>query len=1795
MPAIPGYDIGASIHRSRQRAIFAASRLSDGAPVVIKTLDVEYPTRQGVAALRREFQITERLQPIGDVVRVAALEHWGNGNIAIVLERFGHSLLDELDALPGRRMPLSRFFPLAIRIAEALGQVHELDVVHKNIEPRSVLVDATGGIRLIDFGISSELSRERPNFGVSRKLEGALPYISPEQTGRMNRDLDYRSDYYSLGVMLFELLTGETPFKAYSILEWVHSHIGKQAPSASELNPAVPEMLSAVLLKLMAKNAEDRYQSSFGLITDLQRCERELFDTGAIRPFALGAQDISRKFQIPQKLYGRESELAALLALFDQVAAGGTEICMVAGYSGVGKSALVNEISKPLVRQRGFLIQGKFDQFQRNTPYSAIALAFRSLVRQLLAESGERPHAWREKLLAALAPNAQVLIERVPELELILGEQPPVPKLPSTEAQNRFHIAVLNFVRVITSEQPLVIFLDDLQFSDASTLNLIRWLANARDLSRLLLIGAYRSNEVDVGHPLRLALNEIEESRPVHELPLRPLEQASVEQLVADTLHAERSGCQPLSALLHEKAQGNPFFLTELLRTLEQNRAISFVPEIGRWRWDMEAVRQSGLSSNVVEFVVANLRKLPPETQRVLQLAACIGSSFDLRTLSVIHEQTMDETGEALLPALQQHMVIPLHQDYTLVGKAAGADNAAAGDGDGDGDGVNPVYRFQHDRVQQAAYELIDTERKQSVHLSVGRLMQQHASEREREAHLIEIVGHLNEGRRLIDDAAERLALARLNLAAGIQAQRSSAYESAIAYLRIGQELLPQDAWESEYSLALTLAMEYQQCAYLTARYEEAEQGIELMLARARSNLEKAEILSMRTRQYSTTGKMEESIRAAIMGLALLGLRVTHDPDRAAIQRERAAVRRNLAGRRIADLIDAPTLTDPEKLVAIRLLMEIFPAAFLSGSGNLFPFLVLKSVNISLRHGNSPETAFAYAAYGMLLCGVLDDPALGYEFGKLAVAMNDRLDDIALKSRVIYVYTMFVHHWSNHWTTMTPWFRRGIESGYQSGDLLYLAYSAQDCIIWDPKLDLETAEQEHADYLNIVRDCEYRDSLDSGTLFLQMLRNFLGRTHGLCSMNDAGFNEQACVDGMLARRFMTGVANYHIYKAEICHFYGQYEEALLHIRTQDPLIASSMSLPQLVRFYIVAFLTHTALLPGMPPQEQSLTQQRLRDDLRRMRRWARHCPENFLHLQWMMEAELARVDGRVDAALRLYERAMDAAREQEFRRDEAMANELAARHLMAAGRRKAAVGYLRAARHLYERWGAHRKVSLLDEEFPQILRSPGTRAISAVARAELREGTSAEVDSATLDMASLMKASQAISSEIVLEQLWTTTMRIMLENAGGQRGCFVIRRDGQLVIEGLSEVGRESNAPARSITVKGTDDDAALPITIVYHVLHTNTPVVMNDATHAGHFSRDAYLLARKPQSVLCIPLIRQGKFEGAIYMENSLATGVFTEDRIEIIKLLAAQVSISIENAKLYEDQLRLIAAQRRFVPSQFLESLDHRDIATVDLGEHVAKKMSVMFADLRGFTPLSERLDPRTIIEILNRYFVSMEPAITQAGGFIDSFAGDEIKALFDGSADAAVRGGVAMWRALEAFNVASRDLGHPELMMGIGINTGPVLLGTVGGHNRIQCSVIGDVVNLASRIEQLTKVYRARVLIGEHTLNSLTDPEAFAIRLVDRVAVKGKNVAVALYEVLDAETPERRRAKLATREQLTSAMAQYCARDFKGAWAAFEQLAHADPEDAVPALFAERCVRYLQSPPSDDWQGFERLTQK
>lgn len=1796
---IPGYLLGEKISESNLHVFYSAIREKDQQEVVIKTLIDRYPKKEDVASIRREYQILTNLQFDG-IVKVHELVPFVNSNLGIVMEKFGISLREHLTRSENNLLPLKQFFSVAIPLVKLIGNLHEKRIIHKDIKPANILIDPnTGNLRLIDFASSTELSREHQNFTPTKHIIGSLPYMSPEQTGRMNRNVDYRTDYYSLGITFYQMLTGQLPFAANDALEWVHCHISRKPIPVSKVNRKVPAALSDVIAKLISKNAEDRYQSSYGLASDLEKCSEQIRKGFLDFSFDLAQSDVFHIFQIPQKLFGRENELDRLELTFDNASRGSVEFCLVSGYSGVGKSVLVQELGRSIVQKRGYLIYGKFEQFKQNIAYVAFANAFRNLIYQLLGEPQENLDRWSKAISQALGYNAQLLINLIPELELIIGPQPPVQELTPAEAQNRFLMLLQNFVNVFaTADHPLVLFLDDLQWSDIPTLNLIQRLVTTQGLGYLFIIGAYRDNAVDATHPLNLTIGEIQRKRFVENLHLEPLSPAAVNQIVMGTLLCDERRAKPLSQVIFEKTAGNPFFTIELLKNLNEREIIYFNLAEGKWGWDIKTIRKAEKSDNVVDFLVASQSRLQTNTQHVLQLAACIGATFDLKTLAIIHESTMQETAEALDEALRANMVIPLSDNYKFVGLNVPFDDEyAPGIGEDRSNELNPSYRFQHDRVQQAAYSMIAPEKRNALHLLIGRLILQHANEEKLDEVLIDVVGHLNEGRALISDPSASKELADLNLKAGIKAKQSSAYKAALTYLKTGYEILNGNAWQVHYELAWKLSEEIQHCSYLIGDWNEADHWTEFMMQHSRTPLEKALVLSARTRQYATIGKMGESIRAACEGLAFLGFEFWQDPTSQHVAEETKQVAINLKGRSIADLINMPNLEDVNAKIASQLMMETFAAAFLSGSGIMFPYLVLKSVNVALRYGNSPETAFAYAAYGMLLCGSLDDTAQGYEYGKLGVNIIEKFNDIALKSRIIYVYTMFVHHWSNHWATMTPWFRKGIEAGYQSGDLLYLAYSAQDCIIWDPQLDLETASNEQRKLLEIVKECEYQDSYDSGTIFLQMQLNFRGLTVSKYSLTDNNFNESACVNGMLQRHFMTGIANYNIYKAEIYFLYNDAKGALPHIQEVEQKVSSVMSLPQLVRFYIISFLVYSTLLRDTEEEEQSSVLDKMHQAQAKITRWAWQCAENFEHLQLLMEAELAGFSGNIAQALALYEQSIATAQRNSFVRDEAMANEMAARFFLRIGLAKAAEGYLQASRYLYYRWGATRKLKEMDNTYPSFSGSLTDLGISAGEQDNTEsaehDATVSNFSSELLDMSSVFKASQTISGELVLEKLLKATLQILLENAGAQKGFLVEDTHGEIVVLAQNDEA-DAASDGTNATLKGRAG-RLFPVSLINTALRTSEAIVIDNASKINLFSSDPYIISKKPLSVICVPLPLHNQWRSAVYLENNLTYNAFSEERVKIIKLLAGQASISIANARMYEAQEKLLKAQQRFVPIQFLKNLGHKDIASVELGESVSMEMSVLFSDLIGFTSMAERLTPHAVIELLNKYYSALGSPITEEGGFIDSYAGDEIMALFPVPAQQVVAAGIKMCDALRRFNSELIVRGQPALSMGLGVNTGPLVLGTMGGLDRMQCSVLGDTVNLASRIEQLTRVYNTQFLIGENTYISLLNPTAFSIRMVDYVAVKGKAVGIRLYEVLDALEDDRRKAKEATKEQLSAGVNAYINRNFSLAHTIFSDLLKFDTVDPVPSIFLSRCERYMKQSPPEGWQGYEKLVQK
>ncbi len=1779
---IPGYVLKDVVFESPPHIIYAANREADGENIIIKTLQAKFPSRENLASLKREFRIASKLKVEG-VIAVHALESFENENLAIIMERFGISLGEYANSFPNNTIPVNQFLNLAVSLVKILGRVHHSKVIHKDIVPGNILIDPeTLSIRITDFSAASELSREFQNNAFLNRIEVSLPYMSPEQTGRINRDVDYRTDFYSLGVVFYQLLTGKLPFQGEDALEWIHYHISKKPKPPDILNIKIPKMLSRIVMKLMAKNAEDRYQSSFGIFTDLEKCQAEiskgLFDFN----FELAQSDVSPQFQIPQKLYGRKKELEKLQSYFEKVMLGAVEFCLVSGYSGVGKSVLVQELGRSIAEQKGYLLQGKFEQFKQNSAYMALANAFRDLIKQILGEPAARLNLYKEALLEALGNNGQLMIDLVPELELIIGNQPPLAELPPAEAQNRFFLVFTSFVKVFAKEEhPIVIFLDDLQWSDVPTLNLISKLLVSQDLSYLFLIGAYRDNEVDTTHPLLLTLGEIENSRYVENIFLKPLKRNDVIHLIQDTLLCPGNSANLLGKVLFEKTAGNPFFTIELLKSLHERDAISFNSEKGTWDWDINEIKTVENSDHVINFLVSSFKMLPVHTQQVLELAACIGARFDLRILSIIREQSMEATASELYEALKLNIIIPLDEAYKYIGVEPYIPGLSHPPHENDLDSLNPSYRFQHDRLQQAAYSMIPQNKRQAVHLSIGRLILKYQSQKETNERLMEIVGHLNAGIDLITDTEEKILVAQLNLEAGIKAKTSSAYDASLKYLKKGYSLLDAN-WQNNFELRWKLSDEIQQGFYLTGDWENADKWSTMMLKNARSDLQKGMVLSAKTRQYATTGRMKESIVAAYEGLSILGFNFLNNPTEENIEEEVNSIKDQLNGMEISSLIDLPEITDEKAKIASQLIMEIFPAAFLSGSGVMFPYLVLKSVNIALEFGNSPESAFAYAGYGMILCGYFNDPAKGYEYGKLGVDLIERFNDISLKSRIIYVYSMFVHHWSNHWSSMTPWFRKGIEAGYQSGDLLYLAYSAQDCIIWDPSLDLETASKEQRKYLLIVKECDYQDSYDSGTLFLQMQLNFQGLTKSRFSLSDDNFDEASCLDGMYKRKFMTGISNYNIYKSEIHLLYNDAQGAYKYVQEQDKMMASVMALPQLVRFHIVSFLVRSSLYKDSSEKEYLMI--KMKESLLAITFWAKHCEANFEHLRLLMEAELAGISGDLNKALKYFEESINMAKKHHFRRDAAMANERTALLLMGLGIPQAAKGYLQSAYYIYYRWNAQNKVNQLLEKYPEILNSEiSTLSKNATNDLHYSPNKTTDISLDQIDMKSVFKASQIISGELVLEKLLNATLKLLIENSGAQKGVLIEQNSDKSSI--LVAIDLNKNKTSEAIVKQ------SIPLTLVNTSFRTNETIVLDNALEVNSYSSDPYINSNKPLSVICVPLPFRGKQKLAIYLENKLTRSVFTEERVKVIKLLAAQATISIENAKIYKAQEKLLSAQQRFVPIQFLKNLGHEDIAKVKLGDSVLMEMSVLFSDIRDFTPLVEKLSPQEVIELLNEYFSQIGIPITESGGFIDSYAGDEIMALFSVPPQQAVMAGIKMNNALSNFNKHS---GTP-LKVGIGMNTGPLVLGTMGGADRMQCSVLGDTVNLASRIEQLTKQYGANFLIGEDTYNGLDMKESFSLRLVDRVAVKGKGKAVRLYEVLDTETDERRAKKEAGIKNLEAGMEAYYKKEFGVAFEIFDHCVREDPEDNVNHIFAQRSQNYLINPPDEDWQGFEKLSTK
>ncbi|MDZ8094194.1 MAG: AAA family ATPase [Nostoc sp. DedQUE05] len=1496
LPYIPGYAIVKQLYAGSQTIVYRAVQESSQRPVVIKLLRQDYPNFNELLQFRNEYAITKNLN-IPGIIHPLSLEAYAN-SYALVMEDFGGISLR--DYTQNYSLSLEEFLEIARQIADILHEVCQHRVIHKDIKPANILIHPESQqVKLIDFSIASLLPRETQEIQNPNVLEGTLAYLSPEQTGRMNRGIDYRSDFYALGVTLYELLTGQLPFQSNDPMELVHCHLAKLPLAPHSINPEIPAIASEIVLKLMAKNAEDRYQSALGLKYDLECCLNQWKATGRIETFVLGQRDVCDRFIIPEKLYGRNTEVTTLLKAFERVANGSSEMMLVAGFSGIGKTVAINEVHKPIVRQRGYFIKGKYDQFQRNIPFSGFMQAFRDLMGQLLSESNVQLAAWKAKILVAVGENGQAIVDVIPELERIIGQQPPVPELSGNAAQNRFNLLFQKFIEVFTTpEHPLVMFLDDLQWADSASLNLLQLLIGEANSGYLLILGAYRDNEVFPTHPLILTLEQIQQAQAtVNTIALQPLSEITVNQLVADTLSCPNELAQPLTQLVYQKTKGNPFFTTQFLKALHEEGCIQFQPELGYWQCDLASVRQLALTDGVVEFMALQLQKLPVDTQELLKLAACIGNQFDLKTLAMVSEKSLIDIATNLWTALQEGLILPISETYKFF-QSNNSDHIDRG-----GEIVVP-YKFLHDRVQQTAYSLIPEDRKQSIHFQIGQQLWANTPEAEREGKIFEIVNQLNYGLKLTSQKSspgllnaqngdeisrlQELDLAQLNLLAGQKAKAATAYEMANKYFTAGLAALPENGWSDRYDLTLALYTEAAEIEYLTAHFEQAERLSEIVLQHAQDLLQKVKMYEIKIYFYIAQNQMLAAIDICLQVLEFLGEPLFKEPPQ------------ELA---IEDLINLPEMLDPHKLAAMRIAIAMVTPS-LNAKPELLPPIAYTLVNLSIQFGNSAFSAFGYTFYGLVLCGTPTGIEKGYRFGQLGLKLLERFNDRKLYAKVINIFDVFVRHWQEPARKTIAPLREAIQVGLEMGDVEYACYNAASYCnyLFFIGEALEQVNQQQQKYIDLLLKFKQEYQIYFSQICRQLVLNLMGAAEDPLILVGESFDEQKMLPILIETQNGTLLFLLHLAKTILLFIFEDYQQALIHAQEAEKYLGNMVGFLQFAEHNFYYSLALLATCSNGNEAEQQSALEKVAENQKLMSQWAFHAPANHQHKYDLVEAERAKILGHLDA-ITYYKKAIQGAKENDYIQEEALSNELAAKFYLAWGKEKLAADYMQQAYYCYAHWGAKAKVAHLEEQYPQlltaILQSPNL-AITSTATIPLTLMKSVTKSSSNqnlyLDLQAVMKAAQAISQEIELEKLLATLMQIAIANAGAQIGHLVLRQEEQWLV--VAQADREL---VKTLEIP-LEQYSEIPQSLIYAVARTQETAVFEDLSTAVQFASDRYTIAHQPKSVLCTPISRQGKLIGILYLENNLILGAFTSERIEILQLLTSQAAISVENARLYQ-----------------------------------------------------------------------------------------------------------------------------------------------------------------------------------------------------------------------------------------------------------------------------------------------------
>lgn len=1545
---VSGYDIQQKIYSSFRSIVYKGKRLTDGKKVIIKILNSEFPDPGDVAKLKREHEMLQRLAHL-DIVR--SYDFIEKENIAaIVMEDLGgSSLANELDNHPDG-LQLEDFFFVATRLARIVGKLHLENIIHKDLNPSNIVWNRqTGEIKLIDFGISSMLSQESIRDCGKNQLEGTLAYISPEQTGRINRNVDWRTDIYSLGVTLYELLVGNRPFEAEDAMGFVHAHIAKVPKSPKALDPGIPLVVSQIVQKCMEKTAEARYQSAFGLERDLERCASNYRNFGNIPHFKIGEEDVLDRFRIPEKLYGREKEIGRLTRCFEQIHLVSPRLVLIAGYSGIGKSSVVSELYKPVTREYGFFAKGKFDQLGRTIPYFAFIEAFRQLTRDLLTEDEMTITLWREQLLRVLGPNGKIIANVVPEITHIIGQPEEVEALLPNEEQNRFNLVFQNFLRVFaTQNHPLVLFLDDLQWADTASLKLLKSIVSNEENQHLLIVGAYRSNQVDSTHPLSLMIAGLaDENVEVENVSIQPLVLEDVEKLVGDTLGEKFAHTRALAEICQEKTGGNPFFLSQFLEALNREGLVYFDDKRRVWECRLDAVRSKKVTDNVVDLMGEKIHRLPPDTRECVRLASCIGDKFELKTLATVLKAKEEKVARQLDAALNEGLIVPLSDTYKYVGQ---------------GTAFEVHYQFLHDKVRQAAYALIDDAEKQRFHLSIGRLLRDSMTEAEQEDRIFDIVHHFTVVGADLEGEDEKRSVARLCVIAGERAKHAAAWETAAGYLNVAEELSDESWWTKDYDLMFSICSNGAETLFLCNEKEKAHDNIKRGLSHVKDVFDEIKLNEIHYRSLITTEQRTEGVKLALEVIGKLGVSLPYKTNSIRILSGIIGTKMRLWGKDIDTLRNLPEITDKKLIEAKRQLMIISPAAYLE-SKELWVMTILWLVKLHVKYGTNRHSAVGFVGWAVLLAGVLGDIEGGYQFAKLAVETADRYEDKQLRTMVTFVVNNFNNHWKEHLRNTLDGFMLSYHTGLEIGDYVYAGHSAANYCYHSLYLgkNLRELEREMTEFGKKMPQFDHRGAFYTLSIFHQTVLNLLGESEDPLWLVGKKYNQHENLEEHRKRGEHPNIWDIHNNRGIIAYLFGDYE-------TADKCFTESLKLEEeLVGTHSVAVLYFFASLnklkryPKADAREKRQIMRFVQKAQKRMKKWTGHCESNFLHKYTLVEAEVARVLQKDDLAPGLYETAITLADREGFIHEHAIALELAGEYNLEKGYAKIARYYLQDSLYSYKRWGAEAKIAKMREKYKTLLifaerPQVDVSNLSSTITSSTTAATQTFDSRVALDFDALMKASLTISGEIVFEQLVDNLMEILIENAGAER-CFLVMEDnGELFVECSIDIANE--VETRTQTRPVSHNQEFLSLAVVLYVYRTLESVVLGDAANDPKFSRDEYIANHRPKSVLGMPILKQGNLVGILYLENNQTTNAFTQEQIEVLNVITAQAAIALENARLYaslkdsKERLELALSEAKEsakIKTEFLSRTSHELRTPLNTIINLPLIMADSFAEIR------------------------------------------------------------------------------------------------------------------------------------------------------------------------------------------------------------------------------------------------------